>query len=43
MAPKHSNGNQTYKTQIKLKSCKLNNNQILNVKADLTHINIQQR
>ena len=36
MAPKYSNDNSAYKSQIKLDLEKLKNNQIQKVKADLT-------
>ena len=41
MAPKSSNDNSAYKSHIKLDLEKLNNNQIQNVKVDLTNINIK--
>ena len=41
MAPKSSNDNSAYKSKIKLDLEKLKNNQIQNVKVDLTKINIK--
>ena len=41
MAPKSSNDNSAYKSKIKLDLEKLKNNQIQNVKVDLTKIDIQ--
>ena len=41
MAPKSSNDNSAYKSKIKLDLEKLKNNQIQNVKVDLTKVNIQ--
>ena len=41
MAPKSSNDNSSYKSKIKLDLEKLKNNQIQNVKVDLTKINIK--
>ena len=41
MAPKSSNDNSAYKSKLKLDLEKLKNNQIQNVKADLTKINIK--
>ena len=40
MAPKSSNDNSAYKSKIKLDLEKLKNNQIQNVKVDLTKVNI---
>ena len=41
MAPKSSNDNSAYKSKIKLDLEKLKNNQIQNVKVDLTKIHIK--
>ena len=41
MAPKSSNDSSAYKSNIKLDLEKLKNNQIQNVKVDLTKINIK--
>ena len=41
MAPKSSNDNSAYQSKIKLDLEKLKNNQIQNVKVDLTKINIK--
>ena len=41
MAPKSSNDNSAYKSQRKLDSEKLKNNQIQNVKVDLTKVNVK--
>ena len=41
MAPKYSNDNSAYKSQIKLDLEKLKNNQIQNVQVDLTKVRIK--
>ena len=41
MPPKSSNDNSAYKSKIKLDLEKLKNNQIQNVKVDLTKVNIK--
>ena len=41
MAPKSPNDNAAYKRKIKLDLEKLKNNQIQNVKVDLTKINVK--